>query len=138
MTVFVDTSAFFSLLSDEDANHARSLETWAALHARQDPIETSNYVLLETMALAQRRLGMKAVHACHSVFFPLVEVVWVEVALHYRATAALLTASTRDLSLVDCVSFEMMRDRNLDIAFAFDQHFIRQGFTCIPAEPETQ
>jgi len=50
---------------------------------------------------------------------------------------ALLTAAARDLSLVDCVSFAIMRERNLDTAFAFDRHFTQQGFTCIPEPTAT-
>jgi predicted nucleic acid-binding protein len=52
--------------------------------------------------------------------------------LHDRAIAALLTAGARDLSLVDCVSFEVMRLLGLDTAFAFDAHFAQQGFRSLP------
>ena len=52
--------------------------------------------------------------------------------LHERAVAALLTAGDRDLSLVDCVSFEVMRRSGLDTAFAFDEGFTKQGFRVTP------
>ncbi len=42
--------------------------------------------------------------------------------------SALLTAGRRDLSLVDCVSFDSMRRQGVPDAFAFDQDFVEQGF----------
>ncbi len=38
----------------------------------------------------------------------------------------------RDVSLVDRVSFEVMRRRRIDGAFAFDRDFADHGFTTIP------
>jgi predicted nucleic acid-binding protein len=46
--------------------------------------------------------------------------------------AALLTANRRELSLVDCVSFEVMRRRDITSAFAIDTDFSKQGFTVVP------
>ena len=45
---------------------------------------------------------------------------------------ALLAASRRGLSLVDCVSFEVMRESGLKSAFTFDGHFREYGFTAVP------
>jgi len=39
-----------------------------------------------------------------------------------------LTAARRQLSLVDCISFEVMRRRGIKTAFTFDDHFAEQGF----------
>jgi predicted nucleic acid-binding protein len=44
----------------------------------------------------------------------------------------MLTASKRNLSLVDCVSFEIMRALGIKTVFAFDPHFAEQGYRCIP------
>ena len=51
--------------------------------------------------------------------------------LHRSGVGALLSASRRDLSLVDCVSFEVMRTSGINTVFAFDKHFNEQGFTLI-------
>ncbi len=90
---------------------------------------TTSYVLVETYALAQNRLGLTATKAIASDFQPLVDVVWVTNEHHQAAISALLTASRRQLSLVDCVSFEIMRLQHISQAFAFDPHFVEQGFT---------
>ncbi len=42
--------------------------------------------------------------------------------------AALLAADSRRKSLTDWSSFEIMRERGIVRAFAFDKHFREQGF----------
>jgi predicted nucleic acid-binding protein len=93
---------------------------------------THNYVVLETVALLQRRLGISAVHRLQDLLAP-IEVAWVDEVTHRSAIAALLAASRRDVSLVDRVSFEVMRERGIGEAFAFDPEFAREGFTTLPA-----
>jgi len=62
-------------------------------------------------------------------FAPLVEVVWVDEALHEAGLDLLLVRRKRLLSLVDAVSFVTMRRRGLAEAFAFDPHFEQEGFS---------
>jgi len=89
-------------------------------------------VLVEAFALLQHRLGMPAVRVFHEDVLPLLHVEWVGAQSHAQSVAALLTAGRRQLSLVDCASFEAMRRMALDRAFTFDHHFAEQGFACLP------
>jgi uncharacterized protein len=130
--IFVDTSAIFSALSRTDENHQSARHQWVKLLTGDEPLVTSNYVLVETTALLARRLGFQAVRVFEIEFAGALDVVWVDEPVHRRAVAALLTAGHRDLSLVDCVSFELMRQLALSTAFAYDAHFLRQGWNCIP------
>src|SRR5437868_4750966 len=92
----------------------------------------SSYVMVETFALVQSRLGMDAVRVLAADVLPLLRVVWVDADLHSAALTALLTAGRRQLSLVDCASFETMRRLNVRRAFTFDDHFAEQGFEVVP------
>lgn len=56
-------------------------------------------------------------------------VTWIDESLHTRAVTAMLAAGRRDVSLVDWTSFELMRQRGVDHAFAFDVDLDDQGFT---------
>jgi len=43
-----------------------------------------------------------------------------------------LATGKRKLSVVDCISFIVMRQQQTETAFAFDAHFSEQGFTVVP------
>ncbi len=129
MSVFIDTSALVALLDADEARHGQAGLIWKELLGSGASIVTTNYVLVETCALTQRRLGSAAVRVLTDDLLPVVEVVWIGRDLHERAVSVLVAASRRDLSLVDAVSFEVMRGRGLDQAFAFDRHFEEAGFS---------
>ena len=57
----------------------------------------------------------------------------VDEGIHRSAHHALLVSSRRDISLVDCVSFEAIRRLAIDQVFCFDAHFSEQGFYVLPA-----
>lgn len=128
--VFIDTSAFFAVLDESEQNHALALRRLRHLVSHQVPMVTSNYVVVETCALLQRRIGMKAVQTFREEALPGVTVKWVTERQHDIALASLLGSDRRKLSLVDCVSFEVMRANELRTAFAFDEDFINEGFDC--------
>lgn len=92
----------------------------------------TNYVLVETFALVQHRLGMEAVRTFQEDILPMLSVGWVGEQDHRAGVTGLLAAGRRRLSLVDCVSFDAMRQAGIKPVFAFDQHFKEQGFDCMP------
>lgn len=132
MTVFIDTSAIYAVFDRDDVNHPRARAAWERLLQGSDTLLTSNYVLVEAGALLQNRLGFPALRALHDDVVPLLTVEWITEAVHRSAAASLLTASRRNLSLVDCVSFQIMRAMSAQSAFCFDRHFREQGFLTIP------
>jgi uncharacterized protein len=131
MRVFADTSALYALLVASDANHAAAAEVFGRLQREESSLVTTSYVLVESYALLNRRVGLRAVAAFRKDFAPLLEVVWVESSVHERALDLLLARDDRALSLVDAVSFLVLRDRRLEHVFAYDRHFAREGFTVI-------
>ena len=132
MTLFVDTSALLAYLDADQPRHADVAEAWRQAMEDRDSLVTSNYVLVETFALVQRRLGLDAARALAGDLVPLLRPLWVDEELHAAATAALFTAGRRKLSLVDCTSFELMRRHGIAVALALDADFARQGFRILP------
>lgn len=130
--IFIDTSAFLAVLDAAEQRHADAHATWVQLITQAGPLVTSNYVIVETTALTQHRLGMEAVRAFQQDIMPLVQVVWIDEYIHAATTAALLAANRHQLSLVDCSSFEVMRRIGATTAFTLDRHFDEQGFSVIP------
>ena len=132
MRAFIDTSAFLAILDSDDKNHDLARQVWSDLVARDTCLICTNYVLVETFALVQRRLGMAAVRVLQEDVLPVITIEWVDEQCHYASVSALLTTGHRQLSLVDCASFEAMRRLGVDTAFVFDHHFEEQGFRVIP------
>lgn len=131
MRCFLDTSGLVAVLDADDDNHPKAKDAWTGLITSGAIFVTHNYILVETFALAQHRLGFSAVKAVEEDILPIVHVEWVDEVIHKRGVSALLAASRRRLSLVDCISFEIMRRLELKDAFACDRHFVQQGFRCL-------
>lgn len=132
MTVFVDTSAIVAILDVSEESHGSVAAVFRSLLDRQEALETSSYVLVESHALVQARLGMEAVRTLARDLAALFTVVWIDAEVHRAALSAVLAANRRRLSLVDCVSFEVMARRGLRTAFTLDRHFEEQGFEVVP------
>lgn len=132
MTVFLDTSGLYAIFDRDDVNHTRAKAAWVAWLSESAVLLTNNYVLVETTALLQHRIGVAAIRALHEEVMPLLQVDWVSEEQHRSGVEAVLAASRKKLSLVDCVSFQTMRSRGVRTAFSFDAHFREQGFVTKP------
>lgn len=132
MTTFLDTSAVLALLDADDQRHSDVDAAWRELVLSNEKVISSNYVLVELLALVQRRLGMEAVRAIQEILVPFIDVEWINAESHTAAMKDFLEASRRRLSFVDCTSFEVMRRREIRRVFAVDGHFAEHGFEQIP------
>ncbi len=129
---FLDTSALYSVFDRGQAKSVDAAAAWDRLVRSDAAHLTSNYVVLELTTLLQRRLGFDAVAALQDFVLPWVEVAWVDAGLHDGALAVVLATQRRRISLVDAVSFGLMRSRRVRHAFTLDGHFGEQGFICMP------
>ena len=129
---FVDTSALLAMLDASDERHPVVDRTWNDLLDTDEPLITTSYVIVEVVALAQKRLGMNAVRTLDADILPILRIVWINADIHRAAMSAVLSAARRHLSLVDCASFEVMRRRGIRTAFALDRDFADQAFEIIP------
>jgi predicted nucleic acid-binding protein len=82
---------------------------------------------LESISLLQARLGLSVAvtFANESAAF-LID--WVDKDLHAAGVLELEKSGKRHVSLVDQISFLVMKRRNVTTAFAFDLDFKTQGF----------
>lgn len=131
MKVLVDTSALFALLDADDQYHSEAKQILQSLAQQSAELITTNYVVLETIALLQNRLGLQAVEDFVQRLKPLLTIIWVDEETHQKAESLLLAKRRRRVSLVDCVSFTVMREFGIAVAFASDQHFVTEGFSLL-------
>jgi predicted nucleic acid-binding protein len=132
VTVFADTSALYALLVRTEEGHTEVSTAFSRLLQGRRALVTSNYVLLETAALLQRRIGLPAVRDFDERIAPLLTVRWITEPLHRRAMDRLIRADRRNVSLVDCTSFEVMEAEGITEAFALDRDFAAAGFRLVP------
>lgn len=130
--IFVDTSAVLSVINTKDEQHATATREWNRLLDQRENLLPTSYTLAEMIALTQRRFGIDTVRRLDAELLPLLEIVWVDADIHQAALTAVFAAGRRNLSLIDCASFEVMRRRGLRTAFTLDRHFAEQGFDIVP------
>jgi uncharacterized protein len=128
---FVDTSALLAFLDRDASRHEEVVASLAGVFRERSGV-THNYVLVETEALAHRRLGAGVARRLLEDVIPVLEIVWINAELHGAAVTAHLRTLRRRTSLVDQVSFELMRRREISVAIALDRDFAREGFELLP------
>src|SRR5712691_3449910 len=125
--IFLDTSAIYALADQADPNHGVAKKRFQAVLDAGEEILTHNYVLVESMALIQQRLGLAAALKldmdCEAF-----EIEWLDSELHRKAVRLLARSERRRVSFVDHISFLIMRLRKVNTAFAFDTDFEDAGF----------
>ncbi len=126
--IFLDTSAIYALADKADPHHAVAYNKFQKALKSGEKFLLHNYILLESVALLQSRLGLPS-----AVFFlrnaKSFEVEWVDRDLHEEAEKELGRIGKRGVSLVDCTSFIVMRKRGVANVLAFDPDFQDQGFS---------
>lgn len=128
MTAFVDTSALIALLDTDDPAHGDARDAWRGAVLDAEGLVATDYVVVEAVAVAQRRWGLGAVRVLVDELIPLIEIQSVTVDDRVAGVNALLAAGRRRLSLVDCVSFVTMRRMGIRDYLGTEPHFDEQGF----------
>ena len=131
--VFVDTGAWIALALTRDPLHQRASETWEHLASTGATLHTSVSIVVETFTFLDRNTTRN------------VALVWKD-SLKAVPRLRVLPCTSRDLeqawkyferpdlhklSAVDALSFSLMVQRRIRVAFAFDSHFAAAGFRMV-------
>jgi predicted nucleic acid-binding protein len=130
VTFFADTSFWVSLLDKREKTHADAL---LLMKKVGDDIVTSELVLIEMLGWFSnegahlRRLACNFVNAIEKG--PIVVVPHSDELFRRAFDKYERISNDKKWSLVDCASFEIMRDQKITHALALDAHFREAGFT---------
>lgn len=125
--IFLDTSVIYALADKGDRNHDRARGLFQEVLESEELILTHNYVLVEAAALLQQRLGLaSALQFLREA--EAFDIHWVTANDHQAGSELLAQRGKRQLSLVDCVSFLVMRRHDVQRTLAFDEDFQKEGF----------
>ena len=125
--VFVDTSAFYALVSSTDSHHDEAIAFARDLDKRRVPVFTSNYCVAETHSLIVSRIGH---HSARRWLEKLdVPVDFATEDDFEAAKRVVLRHRDQDYSFTDAVSMVVMRRTGVEEVFGFDRHFATAGFT---------
>lgn len=133
-TVFVDTGAWFAIADKSDQHHQSAKEHLRSILESGDRLVTSSLVVHETVMLLSRRLSKVAALK----FLDLidkdenVEVMHGDAVVEQEAYQIFRKYAEHDFSIVDCVSFVLMKNHSLRRVFTFDKHFRTMRFSVEP------
>ncbi len=116
-------------ITDRSLDKVRTMRCLRGRFQRFAPgISSVEHVLIESAALLERHLGLDTAlrFLGEAQAF---RVCWVTAGDHGKAVELLREKGLRGLSLVDCVSFLVMRRLGVGRALAFDDDFAHEGFS---------
>jgi predicted nucleic acid-binding protein len=132
--VFVDTSAWVGLFVDKDQHHAQAIKALEDLEEEAPDFVTTDYVIAETVARIRRQASHRSAAGVWDRLEGGETAHVVEVGPGHRALARKWFGKydQLELSLVDCVSFVVMKELGIEEAFTFDDDFRKAGYVTIP------
>lgn len=136
--LFVDTSGWADPILRNTPDHERMAALYADVLASGRPLVTTNYVLSELAALLTTRA--RAPRANILAYLrdirtdPHVHVVHVDRGLDEQAWDLLDQMLDKEWSLVDAVSFVVMRRFGITEALTTDHHSSQAGFMHLPGD----
>lgn len=136
--IYIDTSAFYALIDRSDRHHESAKALWPTLLSAQTTLITSSYVVSETMALLQCRLGFEAARLWHKAVLGVVDVQWTDRSLHALGYDLWMSLGRMGFSLVDCVGHILMNRNQIEKAFCFKPAFAEQGIILLPEYAESK
>jgi predicted nucleic acid-binding protein len=131
--VFVDTGAWIALALTRDPLHARARATWEQLLGDGVRFHTSVAIVLETFTFLDRNAGRDVAHRWRNSLktVPRFKILPITAKDLEQSWAYFDRPDLHRLSAVDAVSFAVMTQRRVRVAFAFDSHFATAGFRMV-------
>lgn len=131
--VFLDAAYAIALSAPNDQYHERAVTLAEQLEAYGSQLITTRAVMLEIgNALAKLRYRIAAIELLDSLEAdPDVEIIPISEKLYQRAFELYRERPDKEWGLTDCISFVVMKDRDVKNALTADEHFKQAGFNAL-------
>jgi len=129
VSVFVDTSALYALLDENDDRHAQASDALRRLVGTE--LVSHGFVVVEACALVGRRLPWAASERLIDGLLPVIDVRSIDDDLYRAVMETYRRSGSARLSLADHASFAVMRSLGISRAFAYNDDFAREGFELV-------
>ena len=130
--IFIDSSAFVSLVVEKESFHTKSIQWWE--YNKGKAFVTSNFVVAETLGWIRHKVGKSQAITLGTFLFSSKGLVIEQVKLPDQEDAWNLFQEIdgRGISMIDCMSFVLMKRFKIKEVFTFDQDFHTIGFKVLP------
>ena len=130
-SIFVDTGGWYATIARKDHDHKVAKQF---LLDNKFTLITSDYVMDETVTLLQSRIGhnyavkfLDTLQASQQI-----ELIYLTPSHIVETIRLFRNRVDKGWSFTDCSSFVLMREYQIQNAFAFDEHFQQAGFQTKP------
>lgn len=130
--IFADTSGWANYFVRTEPFHQAAKQLMQQWYKNQVRVVTTNYVLLELIALftsplkISRSQQIQAIEAIKTADW--IEIIHVDQNLDNQAWQFIKEREDKMWSLVDCSSFVVMEKRKINTGLTTDHHFEQAGF----------
>ena len=128
--IFVDTSFLLAVLNPRDTLHPRA-QAWAAVIA--EPLLVTEYVVWEMVNGLSLPVDRPKAHLAVQAIQIAPDWEWVPASNPLFVAGMQLHRERNDKSwsLTDCISFQVMQQRNIHRALTYDHHFEQAGYQAL-------
>lgn len=133
-TVFVDSDAFVAFVKKDDSNHKKAKQIFEKLQDAPITYVTSDYVFAEVVTVLSQKVNHEAAVAFikntkseDSIF--LIE--RINEKLEDEAIQIFISQTSKNVSFIDCVNKAIIREKQMDGIFSFDDDYKKNGIKLI-------
>lgn len=128
--LFLDTGFVIALEDAGDQHHQAAVQTWQKISQTKPPLMTTSYVFDEIVTFFNNRdRHDKAVEIGNRfIESDVVDIIHVDENLFFAGWQFFRKHHDKNYSLTDCISFVVMKQRNIKLALTFDKHFVQAGY----------
>ncbi|MCL5991331.1 MAG: PIN domain-containing protein [Bacteroidetes bacterium] len=127
---FIDTSYIIALSSKKDQLHQKAVNIADIINKNKISLLTTEFILLELgNSFSKQHLKQKGIILIKSIYHDEnIEVIKLSDKYYQLGLALYENTQDKNWSLTDCISFEILKDRNVRNVLTSDSHFTQAGF----------